>query len=794
MKAKTGFQHAILPPLILFALALLLFWGDLFSSGVIGSTYWDTDIDYYFKLRKYAFCQDGLFPKWNTLSMCGVPLIAEIQSGLFYPFNIIFLFLPVAQAINLTIFIHLYLLSLFTYYFARQTRTSRHGAIVAAIVMGFCGPVVLSIFAGHLSNIFTITWIPLVLLMIGRIGEEPGGENYILLAIVFVFQVLAGHVQYFFYSVLFSAGYLVFKTFPLFKKHEFREWIFCYLGFGLALVLAFLMALPQLVPVLEMLSLSARRALSYSEIAQFSFPLENLLTLFAPTIFGDMIKVNYWGVYNLWEMCIYSGVLPLLLAALAIFKNRDRRHVYFFLFAAIIALVIGLGEHTPFLRILYHFVPGFGLFRGHSKTVVILCFCIATLAGTGFDSLAHLRKERRRIFAVLFVCIALASVGMIVIVNYSGVYETLISSMLKAAENDPRRYLPVPGSNDVQFVQSVITMGRKSVTVFIVLFFTSCSLIYVTKRLGFNKILRNSAIVFVCVDMLFFASKFVFGVDSRTWNLKPQVMQFLEKDKSPYRVAVLTSRSWRYGSTSFLERIGGNYPYVLERYSRFFNLANMGEPVASMKIGPIRMISPAYNVLNLKYLILDSGTKPLVRGYDRVYDDGDFAIYENTNCLDRVFISHRLRIARDEDSALRYFFEAETISGRQIVLEKDVSDELTIDTKNTQNRPRIMEKVHIAEYKPDVIRIKAKVAQRAWIYLGDTFYPGWQATIDNSVKTEIFVANYLFRAICVPEGEHEITLRYVPTNFFVSKLVSLMCVMSIIVYFVVRSSWFRARV
>ncbi len=791
MQARANLCHYVLPPVILLLVVLLLFGRDLFSSGVIGSTYWDTDIDYFLKLRKYAFEQNELFPKWNMLSMCGVPLVAEIQSGLFYPLNIVFLFLPAPQAINITIFIHVYLLSLFTYCFARQIRTSRTGAIVAAIAMSLSAPVVLGIFAGHLSNICTITWIPLILLIIDRLGERFSTKYFLLLAIAFALQVLAGHIQYFFYCVLFSAGFLLFKTFHLVRAREFKQFAICHLGFGLALVLALLLALPQLTPVFEMLSVSARRALSYQEIAQFSFPPQNLLTVFAPTIFGDMINVDYWGVYNLWEMCIYCGTFPILLAVLAVLKDRNQPRVLFFLFAAIMAVLVGLGEHTPVLKILYNIVPGFGLFRGHSKGMIFVCFSIALLAGIGFDSLRNLNRDKTKIFNLLFLCVIAVSLTMLLIVNYSGLYEEFISQMQRAAENDPGHYLPTPGSNNVEFARLVIVGARHSATVFLVLLVIGSLLMFLTRIFGANRLLQVAAITLVCADLVFFASKFVLAVDTKVWDLSPQVLQFLEKDKTVYRAAVLTSRSRGYASASLLHRITGDYPYVLKRYSTFFNLVNLGKPVPGMKIGNIRTISTTYNILNLKYLILHSGKKLHLKGYYRVHDDGDFVIYENKNCLDRAYISHRVRIARDEDSALRYLFEPETASGSQIVLEKDLSNQLKMETNSAVENHRIEETVQITEYRPDFVRMRASMARGGWVCLADTFYPGWQATIDDSINTEILVANYLFRAIYVPQGQHEITLRYSPTNSHISKLLSLFTLIFIIAYFVVMSTWLR---
>ena len=77
-------------PFALLILLLLLMGSELISGQVIGSTHADTDLGYFIALRKFAFYNDTVFPYWNPNLMCGVPLIAEIQSGLFYPPNIVF--------------------------------------------------------------------------------------------------------------------------------------------------------------------------------------------------------------------------------------------------------------------------------------------------------------------------------------------------------------------------------------------------------------------------------------------------------------------------------------------------------------------------------------------------------------------------------------------------------------------------------------------------------------------------------------------------------------------------------
>ena len=58
------------------------------------------------------------------------------------------------------------------------------------------------------------------------------------------------------------------------------------------------------------------------------------------------------------------------------------------------------------------------------------------------------------------------------------------------------------------------------------------------------------------------------------------------------------------------------------------------------------------------------------------------------------------------------------------------------------------------------------------------YYPGWQAFIDGE-KTQIFQANYLFQAIQVPAGSHEVVFKFRPLSFFIGAIVSLLTLLGI---------------
>jgi len=70
--------------------------------------------------------------------------------------------------------------------------------------------------------------------------------------------------------------------------------------------------------------------------------------------------------------------------------------------------------------------------------------------------------------------------------------------------------------------------------------------------------------------------------------------------------------------------------------------------------------------------------------------------------------------------------------------------------------------VTVVERRTQQVRLKVDVGQgRGYLVLGDAFAPGWQATLDGE-PVPVLAADVAFRAIAIPEGEHEVELRYRP--------------------------------
>ncbi|HTE66012.1 MAG TPA: hypothetical protein VK736_07110, partial [Candidatus Binatia bacterium] len=104
----------------------------------------------------------GALPLWEDQLGLGFPLYAEGQIGAFYPPNwVIFRFDPLV-ALDLTRLVHLTLAGTGAGLLALRVAGSRHGALVAALVVVLCGAIVTKLEWWNLVAAYG--WMPWVLL------------------------------------------------------------------------------------------------------------------------------------------------------------------------------------------------------------------------------------------------------------------------------------------------------------------------------------------------------------------------------------------------------------------------------------------------------------------------------------------------------------------------------------------------------------------------------------------------------------------------------------------------------
>ena len=93
-------------------------------------------------------------------------------------------------------------------------------------------------------------------------------------------------------------------------------------------------------------------------------------------------------------------------------------------------------------------------------------------------------------------------------------------------------------------------------------------------------------------------------------------------------------------------------------------------------------------------------------------------------------------------------------------------------------------------YSNERVELSAVTPITASVVLSDVFYPGWTATIDDR-PAQIYPANFAFRAVLVPSGEHRITLTFEPVTWRMGLAISALTVVGLIGYGAI--AWRRRR-
>lgn len=689
--------------------------------------------------------QQGILPLWNPYLYSGSPFAADMQTGLFYPVNLLAFFTArpfTYVTMEELAVVHFFLAACFTYLYVRSLDVRRVPSFAAGTVFAFGGFVTAHL--GHLNMIAAAVWLPLILLFFHRAVAKGSVISAAFAGAVFAVSVLAGHIQITLYIAFTLTLYWLWHLlFPRWKRdssatgHSASAFWPRVLSLPITGLVALGASAVQVLPSFELTRLSVRAELTYSGAAEYAASPTGLITLLIPHFFGDN-PVTFWGVkWNLVEVYGYVAILPLLLAPLAIILRRNRSGiVLFFAGLAAAALLLSLGEYTVLHGWLHRFVPGFDKVRSAGRFLLLFDFALAVLAALGLDHLGSpLRKRERPRYKVLRSLGVTALAGLVFVACPFFYY-----SLLTSQDKDPVIF---------QRVEQVIASLNLSV-----LFLAASVVLLVVGRRHFKRgvILQGVAVLLITLDL--FSANAGFNTtteDVLTGFDHPQIIQFLKERtrEEPGRVDSVTGISGKWQpDVTLLNQVGdvmGIFnPMMLADYSLYW------ESLGSRS-------SPAYDILNAKYVIAREDVELDWAKFRPVPMDSfsGLRVYENVRALPRAVLVPRAEVV-DRDKMLERL-RATDFDPKTVALVEE-----PIEGLSSENGEGFEGRVLQTHYpSPNEILVETESNHPGLLLVSDVSYPGWEARVDGK-EAKVFRANYTFKSVFVPAGGHEVRLMFKP--------------------------------
>ncbi|MBI3286918.1 MAG: YfhO family protein, partial [Chloroflexi bacterium] len=332
-------------------------------------------ITYFYPLWDYAAARlrQGEIPLWNPYLFLGAPFLANLQAGVLYPLNWIWLWLPAPKAVAYALVSHIILAGVGTYFFSRRVLgLTRWGSWVAGALVSLGG--YLGAQAEHVNQVSVFAWLPVLLWLWHRTHRRRGLSDLLWVSLALGLQFLAGHAQASFINLMALITYASYlavqeggRDLRLIRSQLTRLGGAMLLGIGLAAA--------QLIPTWELARHSLRgEGLSYRQAVSFSWPPTSILVSFLPGLESSPFS----------EYIAYVGVVGLLLAAVGL-ASRTRQARFFAVLSGL-GLFLALGLYNPFYIVLYSVIPGFSLFRVPARWLFLFAFGVALMAGIGMDA------------------------------------------------------------------------------------------------------------------------------------------------------------------------------------------------------------------------------------------------------------------------------------------------------------------------------------------------------------------------------------------------------------------------
>jgi len=680
----------------------------------------------------------GQIPFWNPYSFAGTPHLANYQSAVLFPLNILF-FLPIKfiDVWGFLVVAQPLFAGIFMYGLMRRMKVSSFGSILSSLSFMFCGFIVT--WMGYATLGYAILPLPLALFAIESFVSKQKRKYLFLLSFSVAFSFFSGHFQTSIYFALAVFSFLLFHISVSKSKKLYVISLLFYLG-------GILLAMPQILPSMEFYMHTVRSVLFQKMEA---IPWAYLPTLIAPDYYGNPVTRNDWfGHYAEWNG--YAGAIGLSMLFFVVFLRKNIKVVYFSILGVLALL---LAYDTPLVSLLVALKIPVLSTSSASRIIVLFSFSLAVLAGFSADYFIELLTKRKRIIFVW------AGITMSVLI-----------------------ILGVAAFGNVLPIDKALVAKKNLILPFGILTLLSL-LALLAWSIKFKKSMQivMGVIVLLSIgEMYRFAHKWQsFSSKELVYKSVPVTSFYKKINNFDRAIGLSGGEDSVYYNVSVLS---GYDPLYKAEYGKFIQYVASGEQKEGFRSVVNFPLKGKYtpetiNFLGAKYIVhkFSDGNFAWAFPFEayppeqftKLYDDGSYRVFENNTSFPRAFTVSDVRIVKDNEKLLQLMFENNLKN--MAFVQEDVGVTSHASTGSAQ----------IVEYESSRVRIKTMTSQSELLVLTDNFYPGWKATV-NGKSAKIVKTDYSFRGVVVPAGESEVVFSYIPKSFIWGLVLALFGLLGIV--------------
>jgi hypothetical protein len=469
---------------------------------------------------------------------------------------------------------------------------------------------------------------------------------------------------------------------------------------------------------------------------------------------------KYWGTQPGTDGPVYVGAIVFFLFIFGLFvlKGPDK---WWLLGATILSVMLSWGKNfMPFTEFFMNVVPGYDKFRAVSMTLVIAEFCIPLMGFLALHTVVSGKVTAREAVNGLKYAAMVTGGILMVFIMVPGLAGSFLSPFEAGGQ------LPEWLSEAMIADRRDLLRGDAFRSLLFALGGVGIIYLFIRGKIGM-KALVPALILLLLADMWPVSRRYLTNEKYVAANqftksfASTRADGIILSDTSEHRVLNLSVSTFNDASTSYWHHsVGGYHGAKMKRYQELIDsvmISELNSFVQTMQgatneadFEPALQKLTSLNMLNTKYIIYNPEAGPLV----------------NRFAMGNVWFADTVIFVANSNEELKRIPQ---LTGREAL----VIDRFRGNVRTNALPMTADDTIELVSYKANELIYRSSSATDRVAIFSEIYYPaGWEAWIDGA-QVEHFRANYILRALSVPEGEHEIRFVFNPASYHTGNRISM---------------------